>query len=292
MADAQIGHRHDMVGQMQQTAKVVRPEDADPAHPDAFGPRGQPQVLHCAGGGVQIGRRVMGAAQHMRAAARAVAGDASPVSFIFFVQITSMLDRCAVAFAPTPFYRSVTRYFDGESRIQAGFEEVKASWDRYRGGLEHLLARFAARLPADALARCELAIGRFTRIRMHVGLRLRTAEGKDWVGNYHLASRLRAGGDDSLLPAPYEFYRINAAFEYLMGLQPFAPERAKVAYYREDPPRLLSSAQGFDVANLTVLDDRSSVLPEYLILITSQGPADPGANALVVSEEELLARFP
>jgi poly(ribitol-phosphate) beta-N-acetylglucosaminyltransferase len=224
--------------------------------------------------------------------AREVAGAANPFAYIFFVRIAAMLDRAAVTFSPEPFYRQVSRYFEGESRTRAGHEEVKEGWDRYRGGLEYILARFASLVSAEHLDGCHRAIDRFVRIRMHVGLGLRTEEGKDWIDNYYLANRLRCAGDDSLLPAPFETYRINAALEYLLGLQPFHPERATVAYYLDDAPRLLQRAHGFAGAGLVALTDRSLPLPDNVILLASQGRVHTGSAAFVISEAELLSAFP
>lgn len=224
------------------------------------------------------------------ALAKAVAAQANPFAFAFFVQIASMVDRSAVTFLPDPFYRQVIRYFADESRDQAGHEEVKVGWDRYRGGLEYILARFASVLNPDQLDWCHRAIAQFTRERMSVGLRLRTWSAKDWIDNYFIANRLRCVGDDSLLPAPYETYRINAALEYLLTIQPFYPARATVAYYQDDAPEILSQASGFADAGLMVLTDRMDPLPENAVLLVSRISAE---NApFVVSEAELLSRFP
>jgi hypothetical protein len=127
---------------------------------------------------------------------------------------------------------------------------------------------------------------------MHVGLRVRTHEGKDWIDNYYIANRLRCAGDDSLLPAPYDTYRINAALEYLLGLQPFHPERATVAYYQDDAPQILAQARGFAAAGLVALGDRSLPLPENVILLASHGRVPGNTAAFVISEAELLSRFP
>jgi glycosyltransferase involved in cell wall biosynthesis len=224
--------------------------------------------------------------------AREVAGGANPFAFFYFVQISAMIDRAAVAFRPEPFYRQVTRYFEDESRSQAGIEEVKFAWDRYRGGLEYILAKVAHRLDEHNLAWCHRAIDHFTRVRMGVALRLRTAEGGNWVDNYYIACRLRSGGNDSLLPAPYETYRVNAALEYLLGLQPFYPEPATIMFYLDDPPRTLTQAHGYAAATMTGRADRSKPLPENAILLTSREPAPADGVPFAISEAELLARFP
>ena len=76
MAKAQIGHRRDLRRQIQDFAQVPLAEDADPADPDPFGPGGQPEVLHRADSGIEVGVQVMRAPQHGRPAPGPVAGDA------------------------------------------------------------------------------------------------------------------------------------------------------------------------------------------------------------------------
>lgn len=226
------------------------------------------------------------------ALAREVTIGANSFAFFYFVHIAALVDRAAVTFSPEPFYRSVTRYFEDDWRTQAGIEEVKIGWDRYRGGLEYILAKVAHLLDAENLAWCHRAIEHFVRIRMHVALRLRTLEGRDWVDNYYIANRLRCVGDDSLLPTPYETYQINAALEYLSGLQPFYPEPSMIVYYLDDEPQAISEAYGFADAGLVARADRSIPLPENTILLTSREPAISEGSVFAISEAELLARFP
>ncbi|MBU3706914.1 MAG: glycosyltransferase family 2 protein [Mycobacterium sp.] len=224
--------------------------------------------------------------------AREVTNEPNAFAFLFFVKIAAMVDRTAVTFRPEPFYRQVIRYFENESRAQYGHEETKIGWDRYRGGLEYILARFASLISGDDLARAQRAIDHFARVRMSVGLRVRTDEGGNWIDNYFIANRLRCAGDDSLLPAPYEIYRIYAALEFLINLQPYYPHRATVAYYKDDPPEVLTQASDFLAAGLAVLEDRSQPLPENVILLINHKPAPTAGSAYVISEAELLAKFP
>ena len=76
MAEAEIGHRHDVIGQVQDAAQIGVVKDADPADADAFGASRQPQVLHRAHRAVEIHRFVVGAPQHHGAGAISVAGHA------------------------------------------------------------------------------------------------------------------------------------------------------------------------------------------------------------------------
>lgn len=224
--------------------------------------------------------------------ARKVALNDNRFAFYFFVQIALMLDQSTVIFSPEPFYRSITRYFEGESRTQAGIEQVKFGWDMYRGGLEYLLSRFSSSLSMVDLESCHRAIDQFTRIRMQVGLRLRTHACKDWIDNYYIASRLLSTGGESLLPASYESYRINAALEYLLGMQPFYPEQAEIFFYLDDPPQILSQAHNFSKTPISSWEDKSKPLGDNAILLTSINIIETSCRAIIISEAELMARFP
>lgn len=226
--------------------------------------------------------------------ARRVVGTPSPLAFIFFVQIAAMIDRIAVTFSPEPFYRQVIPYFEDEPASHTGHEEAKIGWDRYRGGLEYILAKFAAQLSATDLDSYHRSIDRFTRIRMSVALRLRTADGSNWLDSYYMANRLRSAGNDDLLPAPYLTYRINAAFEYLTELQPFYPETANIGFYEDDPPETLSQAHGYASAGFRMLDRSAPVPPRTILLINRNrwsAPAD-SSDLVVLTEAEVLARYP
>jgi glycosyltransferase involved in cell wall biosynthesis len=215
-----------------------------------------------------------------------------PSAFIFFTQVAVMVDRTSVLFAQRPFYRSVSRYFEGEVRSQAGIEEVKVGWDRYRGGLEYILSRFSNRLTVQDLAKCRAAIDRFTAIRMGVGLRLRTASNQSWMDNYYLAARLRSTGFENLLPAPYDHYRVNAALEHLLNLKPFLPQNTNYAYLANDPPLSLMNARGFVKASFQVLKDANQSVKENTVLVTTTWNKPETLGLIVVHESDLLALFP
>ena len=85
---------------------------------------------------------------------------------------------------------------------------------------------------------------------------------------------------------------MNAALEYLCGLQPFFPRPATVAYYKDDAPHVLAQAQGFAAADLLALEDRSEPLSDDVIIVGSRDRLPTDTNAFVISEAELLARFP
>lgn len=215
-----------------------------------------------------------------------------PSAYIYFVQAALIVDRTSVLFAQRPFYLSISNYFEDESRSQAGNEEVKVGWDTYRGGLEYILSRFSSQVSAEDLAKCRLAIDRFTAIRMSVGLRLRTAENCNFMDNYYLAARLRSAGFDNLLPVPYELYRVNAAFEYLLNLNPFFPQATTFAYSANDPPLGLIYAHGFAQAPFQVIDDTSPPIVQPTIFLTTNHSSSFPDGVIVINEADLLDLFP
>nr|WP_311526923.1 glycosyltransferase family A protein [uncultured Ralstonia sp.] len=218
-------------------------------------------------------------------------------AFYAFVHAAEMLGTSAVYFSKTPFYRSVTRYFADETRAQAGNEEVKYAWDRYRGGLEYLFGKFSHTLPAAERPEWLNAINQFVLARMKVALRLRTHEGSNWIDNYYIANRIRALGEVADLPAPYDLYRVNAAFEYLTKLDPFKPEPPRYATLRRAPLQIFHHAHGFAGTAFLVLDDDAPI-PQHTIVVTPipldiAVPAGHDANSVrFVSELETLAKFP
>ncbi len=216
----------------------------------------------------------------------------SPSAFVYFVQASLMVDRTSVLFAKSPFYRSVSNYFEGESRLQAGNEDVKIGWDRYRGGLEYILSRFSSQLPVEDLATCRSEIDRFAAIRMSVGLRLRTIENQNWVDNYYVAARLRSTGFEDLLPAPYDHYRVNAALEYLLNLKPFLPQSTMFAYKADDPPISLIYALGFANAPFQVLEASTQKSLENTIVLSTKSKSSKSDGAIVMNEVDLIGLFP
>lgn len=215
-------------------------------------------------------------------------------AFYAFVHAAEMLGSGAIYFSKTPFYRSVTRYFADETRTQAGNEQVKHAWDRYRGGLEYLFGKFSHTLPASERPEWLNAINQFILVRMKVALRLRTQEGGDWISNYYIANRIRALGEAADLPAPYDLYRVNAAFEYLTKLDPFKPEPPKYATLRRAPLQVFPHAQGFAATEFLVLDDDAAI-PNHTVVVTPipmDIPSPAGREVYFVSELETLTKFP
>ncbi|MCW3480621.1 glycosyltransferase family 2 protein [Neisseriaceae bacterium JH1-16] len=217
-------------------------------------------------------------------------------AFWAFVHIAEMLGRYSVYFSAKPFYRSVSRYFEDETRTQAGMEEVKDAWDRYRGGLEYLFGKFAGDLSAEEKAEWQGAIDQFVLLRMSVALRIRTQEGKNWIDNYFIANRIRCLGGDQYLPVPYDVYRVNAAFEHFATLTPFLPQQARRAYLQSAPPQVFNYAQEFNNTEFLVLENEHADIPANTLVLSQESSYPLAgrvlANVISLSEGELLAQFP
>src|SRR3990172_7279806 len=75
ISQAQIGDRYDIFRDPQSLADGFLLDDAHPADPEIFRPRGQPQVLYSADGTVEIHDPQMSPANYHRTGPGAVAGD-------------------------------------------------------------------------------------------------------------------------------------------------------------------------------------------------------------------------
>ena len=101
-------------------------------------------------------------------------------------------------------------------------------------------------------------------------------------------------GEVGDLPAPYDLYRVNAAFEYVAKLDPFKPEPPRYATLRRAPLQVLHHAHGFADTEFMVLDDDAAI-PHHTVIVTPI-PMDiavpAGREVRFVSELETLAKFP
>ena len=137
-------------------------------------------------------------------------------AFYAFVQAADYLGQGDVLIQREPFYVSITRYFADETRSQAGNEEVEVAWDRYRGGLEYLMARAGNTIDAEERAGFALRIQQMIAVRMSVAIRLRHAGRKDPVDTYTLAMRLRGMGYEHLSPVPMPQLAAQATLHFLL----------------------------------------------------------------------------
>lgn len=93
-----------------------------------------------------------------------------------FVNLARLLDYGDIAFLPEPFYRSVTKHWEGETRSQHGHQQAMLEWDLYRGGVEYLFHKAFRNLGHPAVPEDQRDIGRkmidiFVATRLSVALR-------------------------------------------------------------------------------------------------------------------------
>ena len=138
------------------------------------------------------------------------------IAFYAFSQAADYLAQGAVLIRQQPFYVAITRYFADETRSQVGNGEVEIAWDRYRGGLEYMMARAGASLGAEERAGLHLRIQHLIAVRMSVAIRLRHAQGKDPLDVHTLAMRLKGMGYEHLLPVPMDVLASKATLHFLL----------------------------------------------------------------------------
>lgn len=148
-------------------------------------------------------------------ALRAVMPRVSEQAFYAFVHAAEFASHGQVLFLKDPFYISITNYFADHKREQAGIGEAEYAWDRYRGGLEHVLGRAMPQLDAqqhgDFLRRIQTLIAS----RIAVAVRLRIQQQRDPIDTYYLAYRLKAMGGEHWLPVGLPVLAIQAAVTFL-----------------------------------------------------------------------------
>lgn len=137
-------------------------------------------------------------------------------AFFAFTQAADYLSQGAVLIRKTPFYVSMTRYFADENRTQAGNEEVEYAWDRYRGGLEYLMARAGSQIGAEERAGFHLRIQQMIAVRMSVAIRLRHLHRRDPVDTHTIAMRLKGMGYETLCPVPMATLAAQATLHFLL----------------------------------------------------------------------------
>ena len=138
------------------------------------------------------------------------------IAFYAFSQAADYLAQGAVLVRKQPFYVAITRYFVDETRSQVGNGEVEIAWDRYRGGLEYMMARAGASIGTEERAGLHLRIQHLIAVRMSVAIRLRHQQGKDPLDVHTLAMRLKGMGYEHLLPVPMQVLASQATLHFLL----------------------------------------------------------------------------
>ena len=136
-------------------------------------------------------------------------------AFLAFVHSTDYLRQGDVMIQREPFYVAITRYFANEDREQLGTDEVEGAWDRYRGGLEYMLAACGPSLSDEERSAFHLRVQRMIADRIAVAIRLRHAKRRSAIDSFYLAMRLRGMGYEALLPVPMETLCVQAMLEFL-----------------------------------------------------------------------------
>jgi hypothetical protein len=137
-------------------------------------------------------------------------------AFLAFVHSADYLHQGAVLIQQQPFYVAITRYFEDDTREQLGTDEVEHAWDRYRGGLEYMLARSGAAITAEERSGFHLRVQQMIAVRMAVAVRLRHLKQRNAIDTYMLAMRLRGMGYQQLLPVPLATLASAAMLEFLL----------------------------------------------------------------------------
>lgn len=218
-------------------------------------------------------------------------------AFFAFVHAADYLGLGAMRIQREPFYVAITRYFADETREQLGNQEVETAWDRYRGGLEVLLARAGRQVGPEERVGLLARIQQMIAVRMSVAIRLRHGGGRNPIDTHMLAQRLCGLGHEALLPVPMERLASQAMLHFLLhdaelhrGIRQMLCvggfDAPTLAYLRQHAPCPLES-----VAALDTLDG----LDDSLVLL-GQGAACPAGaegrrNLRVLHEADLLQRF-
>jgi glycosyltransferase involved in cell wall biosynthesis len=222
-------------------------------------------------------------------------------AFFAFVHAAEFLSAGRVLIQQEPFYVAITRYFADEVRTQAGTEEVEYAWDRYRGGLEYLLARTEG-VKQDEMVGLHARINAMIADRMAVAIRIRHAYGRNPVDTWTIAMRLRGMGYAHLCPVPFETLSAAASMHFLLhdeelhlGLARMAavgefvgPVRDYIETHASRPVTFVDALADTDtLSNTLVLLRDESGLDEDPVLEQSMR----GRNVRIVRERDVLERF-
>jgi hypothetical protein len=220
-------------------------------------------------------------------------------AFFAFVHAADYLTQGAVLIQQTPFYVAITNYFADEQREQLGNQEVETAWDRYRGGLEYLLARAGSKVGPEERVGLLARIQQMIAVRMSVAIRLRHVGKRNPVDTFMLAMRLRGMGYEQLLPVKMNLLASQAMLHFLLHdpelnrgaaqmvcVGAFEPEF--VGYMTKHAPRPVEMVDA-----LPSLDALSDAL-----VFVRRGTEVPAADAAaqqrrvrVLHEGDLLQRF-
>jgi hypothetical protein len=184
--------------------------------------------------------------------------------------------------------------------VQLGTDEVEHAWDRYRGGLEYMLARSGTALSAEERSGFHLRIQQMIAVRMSVAVRLRHLKARNAIDTYYIAMRMKGMGYEHLIPVPLGTLASAAMFEFLYrdpeitrGARQLVvvgesspDERAFIERGAELPVRFLS-----DMALCADLHDAVVLLRGAASQAEFDGAWALRHNVHIVLEEALLSKF-
>lgn len=222
------------------------------------------------------------------------------IAFFAFAQAAAYLSLGAVALRREPFYVSMTRYFADEQRSQVGFGEVEVAWDRYRGGLEVLLAHAGDSVGPEERAGFHLRIQQMIAERMAVAVRLRHANGRDPVDTHMLALRLKGMGYEHLLPLPLTTLAAQATLHFLLEDEALNRGRERLvcvgpfddgarSYLRRHSRRAVDFVDGADAVH--ALRDAVVFVSDRAEGVAPDADEALARNVAVVREADLCGRF-
>lgn len=222
------------------------------------------------------------------------------IAFYAFAQAADYLAQGAVSIRAQPFYVSMTRYFADENRSQVGNGEVEIAWDRYRGGLEYLMARAGSAIGAEERAGFHLRIQQMIAVRMSVAIRLRHLHQRDPINTHALAMRLKGMGYEQLLHVPLETLAAQATLHFLLHDEALNRNRSKLVcigpfaagardYLRRHSARAVEFTEQSPPAE-ALHDAVLFVSDRALIEMPSANDAQ-ARNLQVVRESDLCSRF-
>ncbi len=218
-------------------------------------------------------------------------------AFFAFVHAAEFLQRSSVLLQQDPFYVSITNYFPDDQRTQAGNTEAEYAWDRYRGGLEYVLGRASEHLTAADRLAFSQRIQHLIAQRISVAVRLRNLHERDPVETYYLAYRLKAMGEDRLLPIPMAQLRGQAALGFLATdaeLNRDVSQLICVGHFQPDVQEFLRRRVRlpirFETDDTSLADARDALVFAGNQAHLTTLPQRPDLR--VVHERELLQKFP
>ena len=218
-------------------------------------------------------------------------------AFYAFVHAAEFAQHGAVLLQHAPFYVSITRYFADEQRTQCGSTEAETAWDRYRGGLDYLLGRASASLTAAQRGLFSERIQHLIAQRISVAVRLRHAHDRDPVETYYLAYRLKAMGEDRMLPLPMAQLRGQAALGFLATDPELNRDVSQLICVGQFQPDVLEFLRRRTQLPMRVEADEASLADarDALVFAGNQARLDllpRRADLRVVHERELMQKFP